>query len=305
MGFISAGASPSEMTGPKPVSPTLSAFLRGLQALGYAEGKNLVLERRTAESRFERVEGFVGELIRAKVDVIVAVGKGTAAAAKRATDVVPIVVVTSSDDPVAEGLVRSLARPGGNVTGFTTTVGPEIEAKRLQLLREAGPGISRVAYLANLENRDWELPRAASVRTAAQALGVTLIVAKHTRGQYADAFALIRSAQIDALFVSPSPAALSDRVLIANHAIRERLPTSFAFLEQVEAGGLMSYGVDLADVLRRAAGYVDRIFKGAKPSELPIEQPAIFELVINLKTAKALGIAIPHSVLARAGRVIE
>jgi putative ABC transport system substrate-binding protein len=305
VGFISAAASSSEMAGPEPVAPTLRAFVRGLRALGYVEGKNLIIERRTAESRFERVGGIVTELLRANVDVIVAVGKGTAAAAKQATTAAPIVVVTSTDDPVAEGLVQSLARPGGNVTGFTTSVGPEIEAKRLQLLRETLPAASRIAYLASLENKDWELPRAKSVRTAAQSMNITLLLAEHTLGQYTEAFARMSSARTQALFVSPSPAALADRALIADLAIRNRLPSSFPYLEQVEAGGLMSYGVNLGDVLRRAAGYVDKIFKGTKPSDLPIEQPAIFELVINHKTAKALGIAIPQSILARADRVIE
>lgn len=305
VGFIAGAASPAEMAGPEPAAPTLRAFLRGMQALGYVDGKNIVIERRSAESRFERVAGIVAELLGTGVDVVVATGKGTAAAAKRATTAVPIVVVTSSDDPVADGLVQSLARPGGNVTGFTTSAGPEIEAKRLELFRETVPAASRFAYLASVENKDRELPRAKSVQAAARSMNLSLLLVEHTLGQYTDAFAQMNRAAIQALFVSPSPAALADRAVIAELAIRHRLPSSFSYLEQVEAGGLMSYGVNLGDVLRRVAIYVDKIFKGARPADLPIEQPAIFELVVNRKTAKALGVAIPQSILARADRMIE
>jgi putative ABC transport system substrate-binding protein len=300
VGFIAGAAAPSDLIGPQPASPPLKAFLQGMSDLGYVDGRNLLVERRTAEARFERVGGIVADLIRSKVDVIVASGHGTALAAKAATTTVPIVVDTSSTDPVAEGLVRSLARPGGNVTGFTTFVGPELEAKRLKLLIEVLPGVSRIAYLASRENKDWELPRAQSVREAAQSLGITLVPVEHTLREYAGAFASIARDRAQALFVSPSPAALADRAIIADLAIRARLPSSFAFREQVESGGLMSYGVNLADVLRRAAGYVDRILKGAQPAELPVQHPTTFELVVNGKTAEALALTIPQSIRMQA-----
>lgn len=300
VGFIAGAAAPSELIGPQPAAPTLKAFLQGMGDLGYAEGRNLHVERHTAEARFERVGGIVAELTRSKVDVIVASGHGTSLAAKAATTTVPIVVVTSSTDPVAEGLVQSLARPGGNVTGFTTFVGPELEAKRLRLLVDVLPGVSRIAYLASKENKDWELSRAQSVREAAQSLGITLLPVEHTVREYAAAFAAIERDRAQALFVSPSPAALADRAVIADLAIRARLPGSFAFREQVESGGLMSYGVNLADILRRAAGYVDRILKGARPAEMPVQHPTTFELVVNGKTAEALALAIPQSIRMQA-----
>jgi putative tryptophan/tyrosine transport system substrate-binding protein len=207
--------------------------------------------------------------------------------------------------PVGAGLVQSLARPGGNITGLTNNVRPEIEAKRLELLKALLPDVSRVAYLASKENVDWEAPWGKNVRAAAQALGVTLVLAEHTPHQYADAFTLFSRARAEALFVSGSGTAFADRALIVDFATRARLPSSFAFREQVELGGLMSYGVNLAGLHRRAATYMDKIFKGAKPADLPIEQPTKFELVINLKTAKALGLTIPPSLLQRADQVIE
>jgi putative ABC transport system substrate-binding protein len=236
--------------------------------------------------------------------VIVTVGDAMARAAKAVTTTVPI-VMAASVDPVGEGIVQSLARPGGNITGLTTLVGPEIEAKRLQLLREMLPGVSRVAYLANKEDKEWESPWGKSVRTAAQTLGVTLVLAEFTPHRYTDAFALISRARVESLFVSVSAAAYADRGLIVDFATRTRLPSTFRFREPVELGGLMSYGNNAAEAFRRAAGYVDKILKGAKPADLPIEQPTKFELVINLKTAKALGLTIPPSLLLRADDVIE
>jgi putative tryptophan/tyrosine transport system substrate-binding protein len=212
------------------------------------------------------------------------------------TTTVPI-VLASSTDPVGEGLVQSLARPGGNITGLTTLVGPEIEAKRLELLRAMVPGVSRVAYLASKEDKDWESPSGQNVRTAAQTLGVTLFLAEFMPHQYTDAFARISRARAGAVFVSASAAAYADRALIVDLMSRERLPSILYYREAVELGGLMSYGVNLADVWRRVAIYVDKILKGAKPADLPIEQPTKFELVINMKTAKALGLTIPPSLL--------
>ena len=304
VGLIFTTSPVSEMAGPEPVHPAARAFVQGLRALGYVEGQNLILERRSAEGRFERFGGIVAELVRLKADVIVTSSDPTTRAAKAATTTVPI-VMAAGRDPVGEGLVQSLARPGGNITGLTTVAGPEIEAKRLELLKAMLPGVSRVSYLASKEFKDWERPNGNSVRTAAQALGVTLVLAEFTPHQYIDAFTRITRARAEALFVSPSAPAYADRALIVDFATRTQLPSSFDVREWVELGGLMSYGANPADNLRRVATYVDKILKGAKPADLPIEQPTKFELIINLKTAKAIGLTIPPSLLGRADQVIE
>ena len=304
VGLISAGTPLSEMAGPEPANPTVRAFVQGLRALGYVEGQNLILERRASEGRVERFGDIVAELVRLKADVIVTNSDAMARAAKAVTTSVPIVMATSFD-PVGGGVVQSLARPGGNITGLTLVVGPEIEAKRLELLRAMLPGVSRVAYLGSKEDKEWESPWGKSVRTAAQALGVTLVLAEFTPHQYTDAFARISRARAEALFVGPSPPAYADRGLIVDFATRTRLPSTFRNRESVELGGLMSYGVNPADNFRRAAGYVDKILKGAKPADLPVEQPTKFELMINLKTAKTLGLTIPPSLLGRADEVIQ
>ena len=304
VGFISAAVPVSEMAGPEPVHPTTRAFVQGLRALGYVEGQNLILERRSAEGRYERFGDLVAELVRLKADVIVTAGAAAVRAAKVVTTTVPI-VMAAGGDPVGEGIVQGLARPGGNITGLATFAGPEIEGKRLELLRAMLPSVSRVAYLLSKENKDWESPAGKSVRTAAQALGVTLVLAEFTSHQYTDAFTRISRARTEALFVAGGPTAYADRALIVDFATRTRLPSSFGWREAVELGGLMSYGVNLADNFRRVAVYVDKILKGAKPADLPVEQPTKFELVINLKTAKALGLTVPPSLLLRADQVIE
>ena len=250
------------MAGLEPVHPAARAFVQGLRALGYAEGQNLILERRSAEGRSERYGDIVAELVRLKADVIVTVSTAMARSAKAVTTTVPIVMATSTD-PVGDGLVQSLARPGGNVTGLTLVVGPEIEAKRLELLRTMLPRVSRVAYLASKEYREWESPAGKSVRTAAQALGVTLVLAEFTPHQYTDTFTRISRARAEALFVTSSPTFDTDRALIVDFATRTRLPSTFFFRDAVELGGLMSYGPNVADIFRRAAGYVDKILKGA------------------------------------------
>jgi len=282
VGLILFATPVSEIVGPEPVSSLIRAFVQGLRALGYVEGQNLILERRSAEGRFERLRDIAAELVRLKADVIVTVTTPVARAAKAVTTSVPIVMVTSGD-PMGEGLVQSLARPGGNIAGLTSFVGPEIEAKRMELPKAMLPGVSRVAYLARKEEKGWELPVAKSVRTAAQALGVTLVLAEHGLRQYTEAFTLISRARAEALFVSPNPTAWADRDLIVDFTTRTRLRSPFAYREPVELGGLMSYGASLADNLRRAAGFVDKI----------------------LKTAKALRLTIPPSLLTRADEVIE
>ena len=304
VGFILTTARPSDMAGPEPVNPPTRAFVRGLRTLGYVEGQNLILERRSAEGRFEQFGEIVAELVRLQADVIVTAGDSMARAAKAVTTTVPI-VMASSLDPVGAGVIRTLARPGGNITGLTAFAGPEMEAKRLELLREMLPRASRVAYLASKEDKDWGSLEGRSVQTAAQALGLTLVPAEFTPHQYTDAFARISHARVEALFVSPAPTVYANLALIVDFATRARLPSMFRFREAVELGALMSYGVNSADLFRRAAFYVDRILKGAKPADLPVEQPTKFELVISHKTAKALGLTIPQSMLLRADEVIQ
>jgi putative ABC transport system substrate-binding protein len=239
-------------------------------------------------------------LVRRNPDVIVTVSNPIAKQAKAATATVPIVMATSWD-PVHTGIVQSLARPGGNITGLTL-VDPGIEAKRLELLKAMLPRLSRVAYLADRESNVWERPLGQSVRAAAQTLGVTLVRTELSPRQYTEALTRIRSARADALYVTTVNL---DRAMIVDLVTRARLPSIFAFREAVELGGLMSYGANVADSFRRAAVYVDKILKGAKPGDLPVEQPTKFELVINLKTAKTLGLTIPQSLLLRADEVID
>jgi len=302
VGLILTTAPVSEMAGPEPVEPPTRAFLHTLRSLGYVEGQNLVFERRSAEGKFERFTEIVAELVRLKTDVIVTVGTSMAQAAKQVTTTVPI-VMAASVSPVEAGLVASLGRPGGNITGLTTNTGPEIEGKRLELLKDALPKISRVAYLGM--KTDWEGPPGESVKAAAKALNVTLLHAQHAPNEYAGPFAVIARQRPDALFVASSAPHYAHRRVIVQFAVKNRLPGMYPWRELVEAGGLMSYGVSVSDLFRRAAGYVDKILKGAKPADLPIEQPTKFELVINLKTAKALGLTIPPSVLIRADEVIR
>ena len=302
VGLIFTTTPVSEMAGPRPIHPGFRAFVQTLRELGYVEGQNLVMEGRSAEGRYERFGEIVAELVGRKVDVIVTTGNEMPREARRVTDTVPIVMVNSID-PVGNGVAASLARPGGNVTGFTVHAGPEIEAKRLQLLKEAVPEATRVAFLGL--KGDWDGLQGTNVRAAAHVLGVTLIHAEHSPTHYADAFALITRDRPHALFVARHPANYANRQLIADFATERRIPGIYHFREITEAGGLMSYGVSVSDLFRRAAGYVDRILKGEKPGDLPIEQPTKFELVINLKAAKTLGLTIPPALLISADEVIE
>jgi putative ABC transport system substrate-binding protein len=289
---------------PLALAPTAEreAFLQGLRELGYVEGQNVVIEYRSAAWNRELLPDLADELVRLKVNVIVAV-PGAIEAAREATKTIPI-VVPAMGDPAATGLVASLARPGGNITG-TSLAGPEMGAKRLQLLKEAVPKISRVAVLWNPAN-DGEKAQWRETQAAARALGVTARSLEVTEPKDIEkAFATMNRQRPDALVITTSPLTTAYRPLILDFAAKKRVPTMFDRREDVEAGGLMAYGSDTPDLFRRAATYVDRILKGAKPGDLPIEQPTKFELVVNLKTAKALGITIPPSVLIRADRVIE
>jgi putative ABC transport system substrate-binding protein len=282
------------------------AFLQGLRDLGYVQGRNVVIEYRDAEGKLERFPGLAAELVALKVDVILAEG-GTLGprVAKQATTTIPIVFVAG--DPVGSGLVASLARPGGNATGLAG-LGPDVVGKRLELLKQAVPGVERIAVLRSPtalgENVANVMLKAADA--AARALGVQpQFVEVRNPDELARAFSDMTSARAGALMVLPSAMFQRERRRLVELAAKNRLPAVYTSREFVDAGGLMSYGANQPDLFRRLATYVDKILKGAKPGDLPIEQPIKFELAINLKTAKALGLTIPRSVLAHADDVIQ
>ena len=320
LGLLALGAAPLAAQGQQakkiarigvfyPGNPTstadfLEALRQGLRELGYVEGKTFVLELRYGEGRAERVAEAARELVGLKVDVIVAPTDQVIAAVKRETRTIPIVMV-SSTDPVGTGFVASLARPGGNVTGLSIN-SAELSGKRLELLREVVPGLSRVGFLWNpgvlgsvFDYKETE--------AAARSLRLQLQSVEVSRTEDLDrAFLILTEQRAQALIVlEPSPVVNTNRGRIVSLAQRNRLPSMSSGKGMVDAGGLMSYGPSAADRYRRAATYVDKILKGAKPADLPVEQPTTFELVINLKTAKSLGITVPQSVLIRADRVIE
>jgi putative tryptophan/tyrosine transport system substrate-binding protein len=279
------------------------AFRQGLRDLGYSEGHNLVLEWRYLDNQIERYPEQAANLVRRSIDVIVAQGSAAALAAKQVSATLPIIMAYSSE-PVQAGLVASLARPGGNVTGLAAITG-QLEGKRLELLRDAVPGLARVALLWTPESaeRAHELDETAA---AARALGLALqSVELRPEGNLEDAFDRILQGRADALFVQTNPVTNRYRLEIAEFSIAHRLPVSSSRKELVVAGSLMSYGPNFADMNRRAAYYVDRILQGAQPDDLPVEQPTTFEFVINLKTAEALGLAIPEHVLRQATEIIQ
>jgi len=300
--FILTTTPVAEMKGPDPVHSLFRAFVHALRDLGYVEGHNLILERRSAEGRFERLEDITAELVNLKTDVIVAVNSTVVQRAENVTSTIPIIQVTGTD-PVTFGLAKSLARPGGNVTGLTSTPTPEIEGKRLELLKGVAPAAKRIAFLGM--KADWESPWGQSVRRAADALGVTLVRAEHEPNDYTGAFALIKRERADAIYLAANPPNWQHRGLIAQFAAKNRLPSTNMGRDYVEAGGLMSYGYSPVDNFRGAARYVDKILKGARPGDLPIEQPAKIELVINIKTARAIGLSISQELLLRADEVVK
>ena len=281
----------------------LEALRRGLRDLGWVEGRNIAIENRYAEGKYDRLPELAAELVRLKVDVIVTGSTPGALAAKNATTTIPIVMVTPGD-PVASGLISSLAHPGGNLTGVTS-LGRELSAKRLALLKEVVPRVTRVAVLTNPDNPETG-PLVKSLEMAARSLGVQLRVLE-VRGptDFEKAFATITTERAGAIMVMTDILFHTHQRRIVELASKSRLPVMHGFREDVDAGGLMFYGATLADMNHRAATYVDKILKGAKPADLPVEQPTKFELIINMKTAKALGIAIPQSILLRADKVIE
>jgi putative tryptophan/tyrosine transport system substrate-binding protein len=291
-----------------PLHPHLrEAFRQGLRDLGYVEGRNLVIEYRDAEGKVERLPALAAELVALKVDVILAGGTPGVVAATQATRTLPI-VFASALDPVRSGFVTSLARPGGNVTGLSFFAPGELVGKCLEQLKQAVPGVSRVAALwppgAFPERTEKDILKGAEV--AARALGVRLqFVEARGPTDFDRAFSEMTKARAGALTVLPSSMLLVERRRLVDLAAKNRLPAVYPTREFVDAGGFMSYGPNLADMYRRAATYVDKILKGAKPGDLPVEQPTKFELVVNLKTAKDLGLTIPPSLLARADQVIE
>jgi len=289
---------------PAATAQNIEAFRQRLRELGYVDGKSFVLEPRYAEARAERLPELARELVGLKVDVIVVATDSAIAAVKLETQTIPIVMAISSD-PVGTGFVAGLARPGGNVTGLSS-ISPELSGKRLELLREVVPGLSRVAFLWNPDVRGNVLDYR-ETEGAARSLRLQLQSVEVVRAEGLDrAFSAVTKERAQALIVPPlNPVAFSNRDQIVSFAQRNQLPSIYAQREYVDAGGLMSYGPSTPDMHRRAAIYVDKILKGAKPADLPVEQPTKFELVINLKTAKQIGVTIPPSVLARADQVIK
>jgi putative ABC transport system substrate-binding protein len=289
--------------GPNPLLERREAFRQGLRELGYIEGKNIIIEWRSGEGKSERVPALAAELVRLKVDVIVTDGSNSTRVAKEATSTIPI-VMAQDVDPVGRGIVASLARPGGNITGLSN-LAPELSGKRLELLKETVSRLSRVAVFGT-SNTPSTAPALKETELAAGALGVKV--------QYLDvldpkdieiAFRAAGKGRVDAVLVLVGPLVFSQRTQIADLAAKSQLPAIYPQTEFTEVGGLMSYGLSITDLDRRAATYVDKILKGAKPADLPVEQPTKFEFVIDLKTAKQIGLTIPPNLLVRADRVIK
>jgi putative ABC transport system substrate-binding protein len=290
-------------TSPTVLAARIEAFRQGLRDLGYVEGENIVIEWRSTEGQFERLRALAAELVRLKVDLLVSPGPTVTRVLKDATTTIPIVMAQDTD-PVGSGFVASLARPGGNITGLAT-LAPEIGGKNLELLKELVPRLARVAVMGNSTNAGNALAFRETER-AAGALGVHL--------QYLDvrepkdiepAFRTAMKERADALLVLGNPHLNAHRTHVAALAVQSRLPAAYTRPEFVDAGGLMTYGASYNDLARRAATYVDKLLKGAKPADLPVEQPLKFELVLNLKTAKALGLTIPPTLLFQADKVIQ
>ncbi|HZO52189.1 MAG TPA: ABC transporter substrate-binding protein, partial [Bryobacteraceae bacterium] len=285
------------------LSPGLETFLQRLRELGYAEGQNLVFEQRYSDGDVARFPSLAAELIRLDVDLIFALGTPATLAAKQQSSSIPIVMV-GGRAPVESGLVNSLARPGGTVTGLIQDVGHDVSLKSLQLLKEAVPRASRIAILSSSQAENTDAMRV--LRGAADSLGVIVeMFMVSDGGEIEKGFISMSRDRADAMQALPSHPLLQHRELVVELAARHRIPAMYWFDLFVRLGGLMSYGIDWMDLYRRSANYVDKIFRGAKPGELPIEQPTKFELFVNLKTAKTLGLTIPPSLLLRADQVIE
>jgi putative ABC transport system substrate-binding protein len=302
VGLVLSPSPVSVMAGPNPPHPHVRAFLQGLRDRGYVEGQNIIIERRSGEGKVERLREVMAELVRLHMDVIVVATTVVALEAKQATSTIPIVCVCSL---LQAGLAASLARPGGNLTGIDNAPTNELAGKRLGLLKEAIPKLSRMAAIY-APGFDLQVRHFNEIARAARVLDVTLIPVKVDRlDDFPPAFAAILRERADGIIMADSGLNYSARSQIADFALQHRLPAIHAQREFTESGGLMSYGANLPDVFRRIGGYVDKILKGANPADMPVEQPTVFELVINLKTAKALGLTIPPSLLLRADQVIE
>ena len=298
IGFLSPG-SPSHAR----TSGMLEAFRRGMSELGHIEGRTFTIEPRWAEGQYDRLPSFAAELVRLKVDVIVAVAAPAIRAAKEATTTIPIVMAVVVD-PVATGFVASVARPEGNITGLSTTA-PALMGKQLEMLREILPNVSRVGALWNPANPG-NAPQLREVEAAARTLGMKVQpVEARNLSELDRAFAAMTRQQADAIIVLADVMLSEHRGRLAELAAKARLPAVYGLQEHVEAGGLMAYSASRAELFRRAATYVDKILKGTKPADLPIEQPTKFELIVNLRTARALGITIPAAILVRADQVIQ
>jgi putative ABC transport system substrate-binding protein len=280
-------------------SARVEAFRQRLRELGYVEGKNIVIEYRYAEGKLERLPDLAAELVRLKVDVIVTASNPAILAAKKASATIPIVFAAAAD-PVGSGLVSSLARPGGNITGLSLMT-PDLDGKRLELLKEAFPKVARVAFLGAPGDM-----RGNGMEAAAKALGLKLL-SLEVRGldDFDSAFARAKREGAQALITSPSPRINSQQRQVLDFAAKNRLPAMYPTSEFVEAGGLMSYAPNYTDLFRRAADFVDKILKGTKPADVPVEQPIKFEFIVNLKTAKQIGVTIPPNLLVRADKVIR
>jgi putative tryptophan/tyrosine transport system substrate-binding protein len=296
IGFLTATSASSQV-------PRLEAFRQGLKDLGYFEGKNITIEYRFAEEKLDRVPSLATELVHLKVDIIVTGGGTSTRAAKEATVTIPI-VMGFDNDPVGSGFVASLAQPGGNITGLST-LSPEISGKQLELLKEIVPKLSRVAVFAS-SSAPGNAQALKEIELAAGALGVKLqYLEVRDPKDIETAFGAASKGRVDAVLVLPSPITFSQRRQVVDLAAKSRLPAIYWATEFVEVGGLMTYSVSFTDLFRRAATYVDKILKGAKPANLPVEQPKKFEFIINLNAAKQIGFTIPPNVLARANRVIK
>jgi putative ABC transport system substrate-binding protein len=293
-----------DLLGPATNEANLSAFRQGLRELGYVEGQNVVIEYRSADGRPERFPDLATELVRLKVDVIVTRGTSAALGAKHVTDTIPI-VMASSGDPVFAGLVTSLARPGANVTGLHLMTPPDLAGKRLRLLKELMPGLSRVGVL--LDSGDvYSRLMMKEIERVAHEIGVQLHSVEARRpADFDRAFEAAILDRVDALITVEGVLTATELSRIVDFAAMSRLPAIYGLREFVDAGGLMAYGADLRDLFRRSATYVHRILNGARPGDLPVEPPAKFELAINLRTARALGLTIPPSLLRRADYVIQ
>jgi putative tryptophan/tyrosine transport system substrate-binding protein len=296
IGFLS-------LSSPAALAARIEAFRQGLRELGYVEGKNIVIEYRYAEGKLERIRALSAELVHLKVNIIVTAGPSATRPAKEATSTIPIVMAFDTD-PVANGFVASLARPGGNITGLST-LSPEISGKQLEFLKEIVPKLSRVAVFGS-SIAPGNAQALKEIEVAAEAFGVKLqYLEVRDAKDIETAFRAASKGRADAVLVLPSPITLSQRRQVVDLAANSRLPAIYWATEFVEAGGLMTYSVSFTDLFRRAATYVDKILKGTKPADLPVEQPTKFEFVINLKTAKQIGLTIPPNVLARADKVIK